>query len=514
VDLVIQPLLAPEGRGRVWVGVRDPAGAPILAWTLDGAPAPQPPHAIRPLGPVLGDHGLGGGRVLAGIYEIDVAPGGRRRVGVQIGDRQQACWASALPGGLPRRGENGLDGRWFNVLVASCYDRSEAVKHAAAKVLKRIRPDRMPDIGLFLGDQVYLDLPTLRNFPADEVGLARILRENYADTWFEGSPATGAGESLLFGLAPRACIPDDHEYWNNAPHGSPFIQNSWTQRGRDDWKDVAKELFSSFQLTGSGGIGTPIRFDVPPLSFLLLDSRTHRESDRSTSLDANSLAALDRWCQHLLDERRFGVFATGQSVVGDRSGWLSRLTAPLAKRVGDFGLHDYGDFARIAGNLARVARPERPLVCLTGDVHFGRVVWGHRRLIDSRPCFYEMISSPLALVRTVGADEVARGWGALKGWLGPKDPWPRHADPKEPPPAVRLEDPAQSILLERWRGQRGDHLAVLSFRKEGAEADPRVALEIRYYPLDGDDTAAEPPVVRLQLGGWPEYDAGWEGVRQ
>jgi len=67
--------------------------------------------------------------------------------------------------------------------------------------------------------------------------LAEKFEKDYTINWSE--PLAYAN---VLGAAPSISIPDDHEYWNNYPHASPFIQNAWSQEGRDNWREAAQSM--------------------------------------------------------------------------------------------------------------------------------------------------------------------------------------------------------------------------------------------------------------------------------
>jgi hypothetical protein len=489
-------MLAPPGRARAWLaisGVVEPP--PVLRWRrLDGTDAS--PSEVSPLQPVLAADlwPAGATRTFSGVYEF-AAPGAVALFAgaVEIGRID----LRALPVTLPRRDEGGLHGRWFTVLVTSCYDRGQASPAAIRNALARVPANRKPDLGLFLGDQVYLDLPTLSVFPGDAIGLAQHLRTKYEANWFEADARGARGLAELFALAPRGAIPDDHEFWNNYPHAAVAIPKSFFSRWSDRWESAAKQLYAAFQ-TGSENSRAPLTLDIDPLSFFLGDSRTDRLGDRSQSFHADALSALEKWVKHLETKDFYGVFATGQSLVGDRSTWFKRATAPLAKRIGDFGLEDYADYDAAVRAIVRAARPRRPILCLTGDVHFGRGLVGYRNNLDRRPAMLEIISSPLALVEFVGKDSLKRAFGMAKAWLGAKaDPWPRHSAPAEPAPDFgprrrQLGDPPR-LSLDVWHKQRGDHFLLLSFQAGGPVEAPKLALEVSTFAVHDD-----PDVARSQ----------------
>ena len=95
--------------------------------------------------------------------------------------------------------------------------------------------------------------------------------------------------------------------------------------------------------------------------------------------------------------------------------------------VGDYELPDYGDFPEIVTSLRRLTDAGRPVLCLTGDVHWGRVATA-QNVATSRMSFAEVISSPASLVSTVGVDQAKKVINVIGGLFGKKNDWPRHSE--------------------------------------------------------------------------------------
>src|SRR5690606_37713061 len=148
------------------------------------------------------------------------------------------------------------------------------------RVLSTFKP--RPDLTIFAGDQVYLDLPTLRNFQDETDWLQGKFLNDYLANWFGAtqtqldSHEVPDGFPQMLSLGPIVTIPDDHEYWNNAPFSSPFIQNSWTEAGRKRWADAAELGFGMFQSGSAQALGSARHLRIAPLSILILDTRSQR----------------------------------------------------------------------------------------------------------------------------------------------------------------------------------------------------------------------------------------------
>ncbi len=464
------PLAAPADRLRIWVGVLGAIGPTALAFKLDGNPStPTPLRGLASArsGALLDAADRTTSRAYTGVFEFGgLAPGTFHTVTVSAGAAEVPVRTWTLPAALPR-----VPDQPFNVLLCSCYDQDEDRSGLVNDVVSQIK--LQPALTLFLGDQVYLDLPTLTDYPSEPIALARIFEGKYVANWAAaklGSP----GLTGVLSRAPAAFIPDDHEYWNNFPHPSAGVQNSWTQSGREAWTPAARALYQAFQLTPDTTLeGTQI-IEVPPLSIFLADARSERDPERAFCLTEATRERFKQWVSSLIARKRrgqpwFGMLVSGQPLLEEPAG-------AVRGRVFDFHLPDYGDYGEIVGEVERLAAAGLPLVYVTGDVHYGRVC-DSLDPASGRTVVYELISSPAALVTTIGVDQLKRVGGALAGIFGPKDPWPRHTDP-EPPPA-RFGTRLRPRLI---RGQKGDHVAMLSLWSAGGGLD----MALTYYPIHPD----------------------------
>jgi len=464
---------APTGPGRLQVFVGDfgVRAARPLAFTLDGRPAS--PTVLRPLTSVRGpQHGAAAhaARAFVGVYEFrELTPGQLYRVAVRVGDEERRFDSRVLPDRVAPDADGG-----FDVLLSSCFYRNESsqgdLERALRQLVASVRPKRgggrTPDLSLLMGDQVYLDLPTLKNFPDELPWLAAHFEENYRQNW----------EGLLAGVlrvAPSACLPDDHEYWNNAPHASPVIGNSHSAGGRRRWHDAAALSYEAFAqpqvdpslaLTAANGaradaVDQPLVIDVHPLSFFLADGRSRRDEGRTYAFTPACRAALRAWVDGLNAKGRVGVFVSGQSL-------LCRPASQNGGKLADWEMPNYGDYAEV---LATLGRAQKRMLWLTGDVHWGRVCTLSNRF--NEPRVNEVVVSPLSLVSTVGLDQAKIAWSWLKGVVGRDDPWPRHAKAENPPAELRLGADAsarhRASVAPRADGKPaqiiGNQLGLLSF---------------------------------------------------
>ena len=184
-------------------------------------------------------------------------------------------------------------------------------------------------------------MPTLKDFKDDVVWLADKFEKDYALNW-EGE----LGYREVLAAAPSVSLPDDHEYWNNFPHTSPFIQNSLTPGGRDRWRRAAQAAYEGFQLAYPAKVGEPVVIEVSPLSFFFADTRTDKDFNRRFTMTAHQ--QLDDWITAVIAKKQFGVFISGQSLFRDPAG-------NVGGKVGDYELPNYEDYGRIMQSLQRLA---------------------------------------------------------------------------------------------------------------------------------------------------------------
>jgi hypothetical protein len=277
---------------QLWVGVTDVASIPALTWQLNGAAVT--PTQLRPLAPVLTGAYAGLSQpVWTGLYELSgLTPNTPYTIGVQAGPEAVSRMIRTLPESLPF----GPQER-FNILLLSCFDRLQDKTGLAGQILSQLPV--CPHLTLFMGDQVYLDVPTLRNFPDEAAWLGNKFQTDYRENWF-GSP----GFHQVLALAPNAFLPDDHEYWNNYPCASPIIQNSWTSAGRQRWAAGADYAYNGFQQPARVAMGDARTFLIPPLSLLLLDTRSRRHATSRAQpgdlLGQKGRPALTDWADDLV----------------------------------------------------------------------------------------------------------------------------------------------------------------------------------------------------------------------
>ena len=482
MSIVLHPRAAPGDRLRVWLGVFQRQRRPRLTWELDGAPFA--PRALRPIASVRTNDMLPANkqphevaRAFTGVYEFSgLTPDTPYAVTVHIGNTSQTLLTQTLPTAVPQ----GFD-RWFNVLLVSCFHQAEDRAGRAGQLVSQLRAAAKPHLTFLMGDQVYLDLPTLQNFPDNTAWLAQKFENDYTANWW-GPPGYGH----ILAAAPSVSIPDDHEYWNNFPNAATVAQNTWTSEGRTRWRRAAEAMYRGFQLPYPNDLGDAFILDVPPLSFFLADLRHGRSEGTTHLMTEASHQQLEQWVERLIDERWSGVFVSGQSL-------FARPVGKVVGSVGDYQLSDYEDFPRMVRSLMHLTDAGLPLICLTGDVHWGRVT----EAIDirsGRTAIHEIISSPASLVTVVGLDQVHRLRNTLGELIGRSKPWPRHPRPKSPPVHFAQEILANRIICLRPPVEHqhfGNQVAMLGFRQMGNRLDMRVM----YYEISLSGQIVEPKIL-------------------
>jgi hypothetical protein len=418
-----------------------------------------------------------GSRTFTGVFDLPVdpvLPGVSHRIAARVtGAGSRTLVMRSLPEAIP-------SDDWLRILLASCYHQVEDRKGVAARTYQNVPPAERPDLTLLMGDQVYLDLPTLNDFPDEEAKLAARFEADYRQNWDRGG-----GLADILDAAPSICCPDDHEYWNNFPHSSPIIQNSWSQPSRQNWKRAADQAYDSFQVASPATRGDVVEIDIDPLSVIVLDQRSQRLDDCTATLTPAALGQLNAWVDRLIGERKFGAVVTGQSL-------LDKPVGPFEGRVADRMLANYGDYEAVVRALARLADAGRPVLLLTGDVHWGRLT--STRGPDSRLRFYEIVCSPLSLVSTVGADQLKTVGAGLRAFFGgERERWPRHASAPDPEPFFAPQVFGRTYKTQALYKQQGNQLATLALRRAAGVLEA----EVTYYEIH---ESPKRPAVKYPLG--------------
>lgn len=297
------------------------------------------------------------------------------------GDEQAQARFTTLPEQL------GDETKPLRVWLSSCYFTGNKLSRLAATLLSQLdRNGLRPHLRVWAGDQVYLDAPWYEfMIKTHSVGeLERLHCASYARTWFDPQ-----GLSTVLPNGANVFCTDDHELWNNAPDPNSVARDTRKRVTRKAWLDLGRQLGQTFQ----GDTGTPQRFSVPPLDFLVLDARVHRTENCGGLFSTAQWAALRNWSAQ---PKGLGVLVIGQPVFHPRT----RERGVNA----DYHLADYtADYTELMGLLGRASRST---VVLSGDVHFSRVAAAN----FSEKRVTELISSPLSMVAGGHALTLFDGW--------------------------------------------------------------------------------------------------------
>ncbi|HSC67853.1 MAG TPA: alkaline phosphatase D family protein [Cellvibrio sp.] len=432
----------------IWVGVLGVADPPALSFEIFSqsvVPRAQPAE-FEPLGDEVCDSSgqpLNHRAIFAFAWP---ATHERFSVTVIAGNERVTLTSKRPPVALPDKNSDS-----FNMLLSSCYYQPNDKSHALADIIKTIKP--APDFNLLAGDQVYLDLPSLQNLPGDKMRLAQALGKKYQVNWFSTAiNQPGLADILLHG--PVLCIPDDHEYWNNFPFFQAQLNNTHREADRNNWRELATRLYERYQMSPAQSAGF-FRQDIAPLSMLFLDGRTYRDDQGKHMFNAQTRAAIVQWKNDLLARKNnhlptIGLLNSGQALLIEKPG-------PWDRRIADMEMINYGDFALLQQSFEELFAAEIPLIFVTGDVHWGRIVEGKNQ--RGKTLFYEVIASPSRLIDTLGSDQIKSTKNKIRALFGDANPFPMHT----PAPADLSELKLANLALTTRHTQQGDHVALLRF---------------------------------------------------
>jgi hypothetical protein len=355
---------------------------------------------------------------------------------------------TTLPASLPTKDE-----KPFTLLLGSCFYGPEDPEGLVGGTYHYMPEDQRPDVKVLCGDQVYLDNPwretTLKWYRANQKpGLFRaMLFEKYIANWTQLGGEDAGFRRLLADGANYFCS-DDHEFWNNAPSfGGVGLLNSLTSGQRGWWFEEAGRLFKAFQSRSP-----LLRFEVPPLSVCVADTRINRDTKGIRFMKDEDLKSVGRWIENLQGP---GVLVVGQPVLAEGgSAARSVLKKGLMNVVMSYIDRDLPHFAQYDELVGYIRSSEHSVVILTGDVHFGRVACGRLRP-GSETMFVEVISSPM---HAVLGDEDKPLFGSYK--KAPRDHFP--------------------ITEDREVLHRRNHFITVRFFLRG---DRRVNMEVRAWPI-------------------------------
>lgn len=338
---------------------------------------------------------------------------------------------TTLPNEMPT-----MEAKPFTVLLGSCFAYHEDSDHKLGNTFLHMPHSASPELKIFAGDQVYLDSPWYRYLISHtQHELRQAFLEQYVGTWSQKE-----GFSRLLAEGANYCSSDDHEFWNNAPNPAAYVIDTWDAPGRQRWKNAARELYSVFQSTKAIA-----KFTVPPVSFLIADTRINRDENRKNFMKPQDLDEVAKWIGGLSGP---GVLVIGQPLLQTTTGFFKG-------HFGDWNLPDFDQYQRL---VEIIGGSPYTLVVLTGDVHFGRIA---RSSLRSGGELIEIISSPMSLV-----DEKAQG------------KW------KEAPATFPTTAPSQlargNVVTEGKFTPTDGHFLTLEFTRRGPAG---AHLRVRFWPV-------------------------------
>jgi hypothetical protein len=448
VQLFAYNLIGEPDELLIWVGILGVATPPVVDFEVAGqvVVAQLLVPGFEPLGDDVTDVR---GKLLnhRAIFKLHwPATSERFKIVVRIGVVSVALTSKRPPLSLPAKNSSS-----YNLLLSSCYYQPNDKSQALAGIIQTIKP--IPDFTLLAGDQVYLDLPSQQNLPKDKRQLAQTLGKKYQYNWFSAAlNQPGLADVLRHG--PVFCVPDDHEFWNNFPLAQAQLNNTYHASDRQNWCELATRLYQRYQMSPAQAEGF-FRQDIAPLSMLFLDGRTQRDADGERMFNAATHAAIEGWTQDLLarkqnNEPAIGLLSSGQALIIETPGrW--------ARKLADMEMPNYKDFSVVIAALERLFEAGIPVLYVTGDVHWGRIVEGKNQRGDV--LFYEVIASPSRLIDTSGADQMNTLKNNMRKLFGEGSDFPVHPQPPEDVNAIKF----CRLQLSVQHRQQGDHVALLRF---------------------------------------------------
>lgn len=458
---------------QLWVGMFGTDEPPSLSFLINGISAN--PLGSPMIAPINDKVTASNGKPLnhRGIFRFDAPQADSMyRIEIQAGSERYELLTRSLPDSVPQK----LEGS-FNLLLFSCYYQPEDKDGLLGTIVSQIKIK--PHLTVMMGDQVYLDLPSLEDLPETDPQISQRLGEKYRRNWISTALGIPGLESIL-ARAPVVCIPDDHEFWNNFPFSQAQLPNTWNEKNRKLWATAARALYEDYQ----GGLDPAgiLRIDIDPLKMLFVDMRCGRDESMQRLLrNDNALTAIRQWADDLIaakadHQSAVGIFSSGQALFVDPP------TAFQGRTV-DTEMSNYEQMNQVNDALERLADAGIPVLYLTGDVHWGRVATG-RDLQNDRTLLYEIISSPSRLFRTPLLDSAKASFNTLKSIFSNGDTWPRHGKPLNVPDRFGKQ---RRFALKSEFEQQGDQVTVVSFTRVGAG----IEFQVSYFAIHKDKSIAK-----------------------
>ena len=307
---------------------------------------------------------------------VDLPAGQRHQVRGVVDGAEAFCRPGTLPDALPRKPDPP-----YTILLASCFASFRDKVGAAGSNVAGLPDEFRPHLKFLCGDQVYLDNPWYEILPRTRSGLAQRFLDKYLTTWIPSGGRTGLSQLLAEGST--YFLADDHEFWNNHPNWGPLVA-SRSEGARKDWQEVAEALFRSFQAGPGQDVKKAQTFNIGPLEVYIVDTRFGRQVGDREYMDPGEHDRLLAW---LRGGTAPGVLVLGAPLFTKPAGWFS-------SRFADRSLANYAQYGELAQALLLT---RRPILALSGDVHFGRYATA-KDDVANRATLIEIAASPLALV--------------------------------------------------------------------------------------------------------------------
>lgn len=451
----------------IWVGVLGVYPPPDVCFEIAGQPVAAQLLApgFMPLGDDVCD-ARGTPINYSGIFKVDwPATSERFTINLSANTCKASLTSRRPPLQLPLKSSAS-----FNLLLSSCYYQPNDKSRALADIIKQIKP--APDFTVLAGDQVYLDLPSQQDLPSDKTALAKTLGKKYQLNWFSNNTRQ-PGLANILRHGPVLCVPDDHEFWNNFPLFQVQLDNTHCEQDRVNWADIANRLYERYQRSPAQAAGF-FRQDIAPLSMLFLDGRTQRDAEGLCMFNSETHAAIEQWKTDLLAGKQQGLPAVG--LLSSGQALLVETPGPWARKMADMEMPNYADFALLTRALAELFAAEIPVLYITGDVHWGRIVEGKNT--RGKILFYEVIASPSRLIDTNCVDEYKIARNNWRSLFGQGEDFPCH------PTAAEVDClKFANLRLQIKHRQRGDHVALLRFHATPAG----IEFSVDYVCTDADE---------------------------
>lgn len=336
--------------------VRTTAGVEQQVIEGPWAPGPPPRGSTRHMG-------------VRELRIVDAAPGELYDVTLPERDAPPLRWRT-LPQQLPDAG--------ISFLIGSCFWINDDKDGFYASAVQELVQRERPVFKVLMGDQLYADVwsPLPKDLPGG-------LSQKYERYWGDG-----AYQDML-ACCPTLVSCDDHEFWNDYPEPQMQVPLSW-QRYAPDNGQLLADLYDAYQSVLNPGAKRWTSIKIPPVSFFIADTRSHRTRD--TDPDA-SLMIEDQW----RDLEEWARELTGPGVL--------ILPQPLLKAGGsktDRTLLDFKESDRIGAIFEKALGGEtadgkpHDIMILTGDIHTGRV--SSAEIVGLPGQIYELVASPASLV--------------------------------------------------------------------------------------------------------------------